>query len=272
MTFCCGYVPWQDGSENFAKCFPCLPAPWWLLIYQAMHLTFMMLCWSCFSSLFYLSSPSPQLYSSPSNIPRHPLMFITCFSPCIYYQPPWIAFPSIFISSASTQITSSSSFLGFCSCMFLKPKLQCRFNCQIQLSLQSSHDLLLKSSESWKEPFFWELDLSLAFKRSLYPSSLFQPLTTQSKSPVHSTSYILFLVRRFSSLNCFPFVISSTLMASTYMISYFLHVFHILIFKNHSRLWTQQVENPIHFSPPPHAVLPLALHFKLMTLPILSSN
>lgn len=142
MTFCCGYVTWQDGSENFAKCLPCLPAPWWLLIYQAMHLTSTMLCWSCFSSLFYLSSPSPQLYSSPSNMPRHPLMFITCFSPCIYYQPPWIAFPFIFIS-ASSQVMSSNSFLSFCSRMFLKPKLQGRSNRQIQLSLQSSHDLLL---------------------------------------------------------------------------------------------------------------------------------
>ena len=24
MTFCCGSVPWQDGSENFVKCLPCL--------------------------------------------------------------------------------------------------------------------------------------------------------------------------------------------------------------------------------------------------------
>ena len=79
MTFCCGYVTWQDGSKNFAKCLPCLPAPWWLLIYQAMHLTSTMLCWSCFSSLFYLSSPSPQLYSSPSNMPKTSLNVYNLF-------------------------------------------------------------------------------------------------------------------------------------------------------------------------------------------------
>lgn len=147
----------------------------------------------------FLLSLSPWLESYALPIPRqnHPLLSLQL--------------PPNSLNSLSTilHILSFHSCLnwfwqsGFCSHALLKLKPQWHSNRQIQWPLQSSHTPLPSSSATLQRPFFWKLDPSLAFKVSLSPSSLFQPVTAPSQ--LHTllflyplnidspTSYLLFV-------------------------------------------------------------------------------
>lgn len=156
---------------------PCLPVPWFSRRCIRLPPLFVVAALVPFSL-----SPFPWLYPSSSNTLDKNSPYNT--NPLLPLHLPPITLKissNLFTSSASTHVSAHYSS-GSCSHTLLKLNPQRRSNC-LTFHL---HTTYFSKVDTWKKPFFGELDPSLSFKWSVCPGSLFQPLRAQSKSPGHS--------------------------------------------------------------------------------------